>query len=114
MKLFIICLFAIASTCLGETREEYFNRVTEAIGRAENSKTHPFGVKSIATKGDVVLARKICLQSVRNNFARWEKAGKPIDFISFMSKRYCPVGAKDDPTGLNRNWSRNVNYFLNK
>ena len=111
--LFLVgCLFFNTQSAFANN-EAYFNRVTEAIGRAENSVKYPYGVKSINTHGNKALARKYCLNSVRNNWKRWEVAGNPGNFIDFMSRRYCPVNAPDDPNGLNVNWSKNVRYFLN-
>src|SRR5690606_38345725 len=31
-----------------------------------------------------------------------------LDTIDEIQKRYCPVGAANDPTGLNANWLRSV------
>lgn len=90
-------------------------RMVEAIGRAENSTKYPYGVKSIDTKGNVAYAKRICRNSVVNNIKRWEKAGKPGAFISFMGARYAPTkGATDDPTGLNSHWVKNVTYYYQK
>jgi hypothetical protein len=36
------------------------------------------------------------------------------DFISFLSRSYAPLGAENDPQGLNRNWIKNVTHFYNK
>lgn len=36
------------------------------------------------------------------------------DYIEFLGSRYCPVGADNDPQGLNKNWVKNVKYFLTK
>ena len=33
------------------------------------------------------------------------------DLIGFAN-RYCPVGAKNDPTGLNNNWYKNAVFYL--
>jgi hypothetical protein len=41
----------------------------------------------------------------------WDKTG---DFISYLSKSYCPIGASNDPKGLNKNWVKNVKTFYNK
>ena len=91
------------------------DRLTEAIGKAENSKRYPYGVKSIDTGGNVAYARKICRQSVVNNIKRWEKAGKPGEFIAFMGARYAPTkGATDDPQGLNNHWVKNVTHFYER
>ena len=81
------------------------NRMVNAIWRAEGAEkaTYAYGIKSV--KYDTLAeARKICENSVRNNIKRWEKAGKPDDFISYMGRRFCP--AEIHP--LNRFWSRNV------
>jgi hypothetical protein len=94
---------------------DYSNdQIVEAIGKAENSVKYPYGIKSIDTKGNEEYARKICFNSVRNNRKRWIEAGKPEDLISFISRRYCPINAPDDPTGLNKNWISNVKYNLKK
>jgi len=52
--------------------------------------------------------------TVVKNRIRWEKAGKKEDYITFLGRKYCPVGAENDPSGLNKNWIRNVNYWINK
>lgn len=49
-----------------------------------------------------------CAATVQKTFDRWVKAGEPGMFIEYLGNRYCPVGAANDPTGLNANWQRNV------
>tara|TARA_Y100000310_G_scaffold282466_1_gene303730 strand:+ start:108 stop:626 length:519 start_codon:yes stop_codon:yes gene_type:complete len=53
-----------------------------------------------------------CAATVQKNWDRYIKAGlNPTDivgYIAFLGKKYCPVGAKNDPHGLNRHWIRNV------
>lgn len=49
--------------------------------------------------------------TIRKNRARWEKAGKPGDFITFLGKRYAPKGVSNDPTNLNKNWIDNVSTW---
>lgn len=108
---------SICALCqVGNTTPQiYVERMVEAIGKAENSKTYPYGVKSIDTKGNVAYARKICRNSVVNNLKRWDKAGNPGSFIAFMGSRYAPTkGATDDPQGLNSHWVKNVTHFYNK
>jgi len=86
-------------------------RLADAIYKAENSKRYPYGIKSINTHGDKVLARKICLTTINNNLARWQWARQQGDkrgFIAFLGARFCPIGAKDDPRGLNGHWVGNV------
>ena len=78
--------------------------IVNAIGKAENSKKFPYGIKSVKCDGEKE-CRKICLNSVRNAKKRWIKAGKPEDFITFMGRRY-------SPPNINPNWIRLVKYFL--
>ena len=52
--------------------------------------------------------------SVVNNVARWRAAGSPGKFVDFMQKRWAPIGAKNDPKNLNKNWAPNVRDALQK
>ena len=115
----VIIFTIFATLTYNQAMCEDFSRFTndeivEAIGKAENSVKYPYGIKSINTNGNKEYARKICLNSVKNGRARWEKAGKPDDLIIFIGRRYCPIGAPDDPRNLNSNWVRNVKRILSK
>ena len=124
MKIVKVCLiasiFALGLISSAFAMETYIDqeRLVEAIGKAENSVKYPYGIKSINTHGDKVLARKICLNTVNNNIARWQWArqnGDTRDFIEFLGARFCPtINATDDPTGLNKNWVKNVRYLYEK
>ena len=86
------------------------DQIVEGIRIIENSKRIPFGIESIPLKGKTQkqrteYAKKICFNSVNNNFNRWIKAGKPGEFFVFMNKRYCP---------LDNNWSVNLRSVLKK
>ena len=52
-----------------------------------------------------------CAATVQKNYDRWVKAGRRGAFIAFLGKRYCPVGADNDPEGLNRHWIKNVTHY---
>ena len=86
--------------------------MVDAIWRVEGgAKTkHPYGIKSIDTRGDADAARRICTNTVRNNWRRWESAGKPGAFLDFLADRYCPPSV--DAKG-NFNWKRNIKLILN-
>ena len=49
--------------------------------------------------------------TVQKNYDRWVKAGRRGAFIAFLGKRYCPVGADNDPEGLNKHWIKNVTHY---
>lgn len=91
-------------------------RLVVAIYKAENSSKYPFGIKSVSCYG-YEDCKKVCVNTVKNNVKRWELVksnGDTRDYLTFLRDRYCPLNAKDDPTGLNHNWLKNVTYFLNK
>ena len=69
-----------------------------------------YGVLSLHTSDP----RTIAANSVVNNIARWEAAGSPGKFIDFMQRRWAPIGAKNDPKNLNKNWAGNVRGALQK
>lgn len=53
-----------------------------------------------------------CARTVRNNLDRFalDSKGKE-NFIDYLGEVYCPVGASNDPRGLNRHWEPNVQGF---
>lgn len=67
-----------------------------------------YGIKSIKPK-NALEARKICKNTVRNNYKRFiAKGGNSSDlkgYINFLADRYCPKSA--DPQG-NINWKANM------
>ena len=55
-----------------------------------------------------------CADTVQKNYDRWVKAGSKGEFVVFLGGRYCPVGAKNDPKGLNKYWIPNVRKFYKR
>jgi hypothetical protein len=83
--------------------------LADAIYRAEGGKTkHPYG---ILKKYKTTTPRQACLNTIKSNLKRYGAAKSTEDFITFMSRSYCPVGAENDPTGLNKYWVKNVSFF---
>ena len=88
-----------------------------AIYKAEGGEkaVKPYGILSVPcdTKDE---CRQICLNTVRNNRRRYADYGyKKYDtYLEFLASRYAPIGATNDPRGLNKNWLKNVKYFLNR
>lgn len=48
--------------------------------------------------------------SIIKSRRRWNAAGRPKDFISFLGNRYCP----SDAHPLNKHWIKNVKFFFKK
>ena len=91
----------VSPTC---TQVVDVEQLANAIYVAEGSVKYPYGIKSIDTHGDAVYARKICINTIRNNIKRYNDSGRLVDYITFLGSRYCPVSAHE----LNKNWVRNV------
>ncbi len=109
--LLILALLSLISPAYSQISAQNANKLADFIYLVEGgSKTkYPYGIKSIDTGGNIKFARQICLNSIKNNYIRWEKAGKPGDFIQFMGNRWCPV--ESDKIG-NKNWIKNMNWYL--
>lgn len=94
-------------TDTGYTPDQWVN----AIHKAEGNDN--YGIKSTrCTVGDG--CRNVCERTVLNNYKRWKQEKSNIAYVQYLGKRYAPIGSGNDPTGLNRNWSKNVKYFLSK
>ena len=92
-------------------------KLCDAIFKAEGGAKaqYLYGIRSVKYK-DEAEARKICLNTIRNNKKRYADYGyKKYDtYLEFLASRYCPVNAENDPTGLNHNWIKNVEFFLQR
>ena len=82
-------------------------KLANAIYRAEGgTKTkYPYG---IFKKYKYTTPRRACINTIDHAKRDWDGKG---DFIEFLGSRYAPIGAKNDPTNLNKNWVKNVKYF---
>ena len=91
--------------------DAYVNRFADVIYKIEGGERarKPYGVLSVKVDSKEE-ARRVTINSIRNNWKRWHKAGKPGDFITFMANRWCPPSA--DPVG-NRHWIRNAKKLMN-
>lgn len=106
----IVAFFVISCTIMARAESIDVERLATAIWYAEGGAktTHPYG---ILAHYKTTTPRQACINTIRHAIKDWD--GKS-DFISFLGSRYCPVGAKNDPTNLNRNWIKNVRYYYGK
>jgi len=106
-------IMVLTYNCFGDEIDDI--KLCNAIFKAEGGykATYLYGIRSIKYK-DEAEARQICLNTIRNNRKRYAKYGhKKYDtYLEFLASRYCPVGAINDPTGLNKHWLKNVKFFL--
>lgn len=113
---YILLSLLLAGNACGQISSNKVDKIVSAIYKIEGgAKTkYPFGIKSINTNGDYNKAKRICENTVRNNYVRWQKSSKSIDYLEFLQRRYCPIGASDDPKNLNSNWLKNLRKELGK
>lgn len=109
----LLVLFFVGSNSQNYTDEQIVNAIYKAEGSEKAKK--PFGILSVPCEG-YDSCRQICLNTVKNNRKRYADYGhKDYDtYLEFLASRYCPIGADNDPKGLNKNWLKNVRYFLNQ
>ena len=112
----LVCILLVLSSlslAAADMPKGYDERVADAIFKAENSRHYPYGIIAKGRLLDEATARKWCLNTIRNNWTRWQAAGAQGDYLTFLAKRYAPTkGATNDPTGLNKNWLKLVRHFL--
>lgn len=96
-----------------------YERLADAIKKAEGDK-YPYG---ILTHYKYTSYRQACINTCKHAWkdysnmtarTQWRGCNSEIQYLEFLSKRYCPIGAKNDPKGLNKNWLKNVEYYYNK
>lgn len=59
---------------------------------------------SVPAKEGRAAAAKI----VHDSFRKWRAQACPGTFADYLAHRYAPVGARNDPYGLNKHWQANV------
>lgn len=96
------------------TDEEIADAIYKAEGGAKAE--YLYGIRSVAYS-DAADARRICLNTIRENRRRYEEYGHTEyrSFLEFLASRYAPVsgeGLSEGTIKLNENWLRNVRYFL--
>lgn len=113
-------LFGLFIYCINCHADEIdVPKLVQAIYQAEGGALaqYPYGIRSVRFDG-VDEAKRICENTVRNNIKRYEKkfnkSAETLDFIDFLGDKYCPVGADNDPKGVNKNWKKNVTYWYKK
>ena len=107
--LITLWIAALAMLATSSFADEYSNdQIADAIYIAEGgaNTNHPYG---ILAKYKTTTPRQACINTIIHARKDWDGKG---DFIEFLGSRYCPIGAKNDPTGLNKNWVKNVRGSL--
>lgn len=102
MKL-TLSILLLCSTCHALTINDYL----VAIERAENDPKRLYGVRlpSVKTHDAAYRTAWITIYHAKQTF----RGG---DFVHHLAGIWAPLDDPKDVRGLNRNWERNVRYFL--
>jgi hypothetical protein len=111
----ILLCGVILFLCVGTAGADIVDtgRLADAIYMAEGG-SHTRHLYGILKKYKKTTPRQACINTIKSALRRYENSDKSVDFIVFLSRTYCPIGASNDPTGLNVNWVKNVYYFYNR
>lgn len=93
----------------GDLSDAYVHKLSKAIYIAEGGKSakKPFGILSVKCEGYEECGR-VCRNTIRNNYRRWQDSDMDEDFISFLGERYAPRNSHP----LNKNWVPNVKKIM--
>lgn len=103
----LITLLSFSAIAAEQMSDQRANQIADAIFRAEGgTNTHyPYGIKSVKTSNP----RKICINTIKNNYLRWQIDGSKGNYLDYLAARYCPKAS--DPIG-HTNWVRNIHKLV--
>lgn len=83
------------------------NALIRSIFLAEggSATNYPYG---ILKKFKTTTPFQATLNTINTALKTWDGEGDENDFIQHLGNKYAPVGADNDPKGLNKNWVSNV------
>lgn len=117
-KVLVFFVFFTNLSAQTQINNDYLELIVNKIYLIEggNKTQYPYGIRSINTKGDINKARRICENTVKNNWGRFNNLSntekrKYHCFLDFLASRYCPKSA--DPIG-HKNWVHNIHSVFNK
>ena len=113
MKILVCCLLLSCASVVAQPMTDVrANLIANAIFKIEGgTKTkHPYGILSIKTNNP----RQVCINTIKNNYIRWQEAGGHGDFFEFLGNRYCPCkkGVTILETQCNKYWLPNLRKIL--
>lgn len=93
--------------------QEDAEKIADAIYKAEGGARakKPYGILSVKVTNKAE-ARRVALNTIKNNYKRWQEAGKPGGYLEFLAGKYAPLNVANDPKSLNKNWLKNVKSGL--
>jgi hypothetical protein len=112
MRYIILTLILLVGSPAVASETVDVERLATAIWHAEGGQhtSHPYGILAHYKH---TTPRQACINTIKHQYKEYVRKGRHGPFIAFLGNVYCPVGALNDPRGLNANWVKNVTYFYN-
>ena len=92
--------------------------IVAAIRYAENGTTYQYGIIHKRCPKTYRGQAGWCAATVQKNWDRYLTAGGDsrdiVSYITYLGGKYCPIGADNDPNGLNKHWIENVTHHYNR
>ena len=81
--------------------------LVQAVVNAEGNilKAVQCSIPSVSTREEAI---EVTCRSAAHALSDYVKANDAPGFVAFWGQRWAPIGAQNDPNGLNRNWVLNV------
>ena len=81
--------------------------LVQAVVKAEGNivRAVQCSVPTIETREQAI---RITCRTIVHRLWQFAKEQQPSAFVAYMGASWAPVGAKNDPQGLNKNWVPNV------
>ncbi len=111
-----VFLLVFGLSQLGLASEVDIEKLADAIFYAEggDSASRAYGI--MINYEDEAEARQICINTIKNTLFKYrdQRCEDGESDLSCLARRYCPIGAKNDPKGLNKHWKKNVKKLYKK
>jgi hypothetical protein len=119
-QIFLIVFISCLTVRAAEMPNDRADKIADAIYKIENSQKWPYGIKSVVIRGNTqaerkAYARRICINTIKNNYCRWQLAGATNDFLVFLSDIYCPTKGNNLTVAertCNKYWLSNLRRVL--
>ncbi len=80
-----------------------FEKLASAIRKAEGNPNY-----GILAHYRHTSYRQACINTCRHKYRQWLANSENKPYLAYLASKYAPIGANNDPMGLNRNWLGNV------
>jgi hypothetical protein len=109
LALMALCLSGCEDLAFSATLDQWADAIHHAEGNDNYGILLPRGKRYKHTS-----YTQACKNTVKHLYRLWIVHCHHGLFINYLGMVYCPVGASNDPQGLNKYWIDNVRYWLDK